>query len=112
MASSVIKAKEHVETGTINGALGFTIQWRKVNNLVQLYMYNDTTKVPNGNTDIITLPENLKPKLLAMFECSHVVQNQCSFSISPATGRLIIYCNIPTGSSSPYYITGSTVYMT
>ena len=109
MATSTIKGG--VESGTISGALGHTIQWRKRNGIVELEITNDTTRIPNGETLISTLPTDLKPKLVVHADCYRVTQNQCSYIISPSTGKLSIYCEIATGSSSPYYLQASIVYV-
>ena len=100
-----------VETGTISGALGHTIKWRKSGRVVELNVANDTTKIPNGATDIAILPTDLIPKLAVTAECYKVYINKCSYIIDPPTGKLQIYCNIATGSSSPYYVVCSMIYI-
>ena len=104
-------AINEVTSGTISGALGFTISWKKVGRLVSLAIANDTTKVPNGTSEIATLPTNLTPIDAVYEECYRVLDNKCSFGLAASNRKLQVYCQTPTGSSSPYYVTTSMTYI-
>lgn len=103
---------ETVKSGTISGSLNFSIQWVKKGKVVVLNITNDTTKIPKGETELATLPNFLRPILVIYSECHIAYINKCSFRLSSATGKLTLYCDIATGSSSPYYVTCSMTYLT
>lgn len=100
-----------VTSGTISGSLGFTIGWKKVGRLVSLAIANDTTRIPNGTSEIVTLPENLAPIDAVYAECYRVLDNKCSFGLAASNRKLQVYCPVATGSSSPYYVTASMTYI-
>jgi len=109
MATSIIKGG--VESGTISGALGHTIRWRKSGRVVELYIVNDNTPIPNGETEIATIPTELRPALVVEVDCYRAFDNKCAYVISPSTGKLKIFCEIATGSSSPYYVQSTMTYV-
>lgn len=100
-----------VTSGTISGSLGFTISWKKVGRLVSLALSNDTTRIPNGASEIVTLPENLAPIDAVYAECYRVLDNKCSFGLAASNRKLQVYCPVATGSSSPYYVIASMTYI-
>jgi hypothetical protein len=110
--TSVEDALTNVTSGTFTGNLGFTFKWSKCGKIVMLHAGNDTTKVPQGETIIGEIPDNILPNTGAsVFDCNRVFVNKCSFIITSSTKKISLYCDIPTGSSSPYYVQGNVTYI-
>lgn len=98
-------------SGTLSGSLGFTINWAKVGKIVTLVIANDTTRIPNGNSNVTTaLPSNLIPEIYTSVDCIRSYTNKCTFSVG-TNGTVVVYCDIPTGTSSPYYVTAVITYI-
>lgn len=109
--TSVEDALTNVTSGTFTGNLGFTFKWSKCGKIVTLHVVNDTTKVPQGDTIIGDIPDNILPMAQISFDCNRSFANKCSFIINPTSKKIGVYCDIPTGSSSPYYVQGNVAYI-
>ena len=109
--TSVENALTNVTSGTFTGLLGFTFTWVKYGKIVYFRVSNDATKIPQGDTIIGDIPDNILPMIHTTFDCTRSFDNKCSFIISPSTKKITVHCGIPTGSSSPYYVQGNVIYM-
>jgi hypothetical protein len=110
--TSVEDAVDDVTSGTFTGNLGFTFKWSKCGKIVSLYASNDTTTIPQGKTIIGDIPDNILHNTgVIVFDCNQAFGNKCSFTIGSSTKKISLYCGIPTGSSSPYYVQGTVTYI-
>ena len=110
--TSVEDALNDVTSGTFTGNLGFTFTWVKYGKIVSFYAGNDVTKIPQGDTIIGEIPDNILPATgSAVFDCNRSFVNKCSFIITSSTKKISAHCEIPTGTSSPYYVQGNVTYM-
>jgi hypothetical protein len=110
--TSVDDALTNVTSGTFTGNLGFTFGWSKCGKILNLHAGNDTTKVPQGDTIIGDIPDNILPVVNQItFDCNRSFVNKCSFILNSSTKKISLYCDIPTGTSSPYYVQGNATYI-